>query len=263
MQISTATLVILALETLFGFLAPILAAVIWRRKSASRLKPLWVGALTFFVFAMVLEQIAHMVFLVVDWPVSRAIAANPYLYMLYGGLAAGIFEETGRYAAFSLVLKKQRSPQDAITYGIGHGGFECISILGMTMGSYLVLALLGYFAGGTGLYADDQIRTTMSAIAAISPLTGFFACVERVSAMALHVELSVLVFASVFLKRKRWLYPAAILLHAMLDFIAVLYQTGLISSLWVIEALIFLYVLVLFFPVRHVWRTLNAPQPNG
>ena len=44
---------------------------------------------------------------------------------------------------------------------------------------------------------------------------------ERLTAMALHMALSILVFASVHTNR-RWLYPAAVLIHAAVDFAAVI-----------------------------------------
>ena len=50
---------------------------------------------------------------------ARAIAGSPYLYMLYGALAAGVFEETGRYIAFRWLIGKRRYPErdTAVTYG--------------------------------------------------------------------------------------------------------------------------------------------------
>ena len=59
---------------------------------------------------MVLERIFH--FLVLQSGAGTVIQGNIWLYALYGGLAAGIFEETGRFLAFRFVL---RGRQDRIT----------------------------------------------------------------------------------------------------------------------------------------------------
>ena len=52
---------------------------------------------------------------------------------LYGGLMAGVFEETGRYVSFKWFLKKETRIQDGLSYGIGHGGIEAMLIVGQCM----------------------------------------------------------------------------------------------------------------------------------
>ena len=60
--------------------------------------------MTFFLAVIVLEGLAHS--LVLTGPYGQKIWETPWLYALYGGLAAGIFEETGRLAAMKLLKKK-------------------------------------------------------------------------------------------------------------------------------------------------------------
>ena len=67
-----------------------------------------------------------------DHAVSRFLNANPVLLALVAGLFPGLFEETGRLVAFNTVLKKRKNRETSISYGIGHGGFEVILILGIT-----------------------------------------------------------------------------------------------------------------------------------
>ena len=70
----------------------------------------------------------------ISFGVPIVIRGNIWLYALYGGLMAGLFEETGRYLAFSFALKKYRAKNvNALMYGAGHGGFEAIVIVGLTM----------------------------------------------------------------------------------------------------------------------------------
>ena len=128
-MLSTATMIWLACGALFCFALPIGLLVWWRRTRHAKLTPFFVGALTFFLFALVLEPLMHQLFLVSDNAVSRALNASPWLYALYGALAAGVFEETGRYFAFSVLLTKRSYPErdTAVTYGIGHGGFEAMT----------------------------------------------------------------------------------------------------------------------------------------
>jgi uncharacterized membrane protein YhfC len=52
--------------------------------------------------------------------------SHTWLYAVLGALLAGLFEETGRFIAFKFLLKKRTDRKTAISYGIGHGGFEAI-----------------------------------------------------------------------------------------------------------------------------------------
>lgn len=172
------------------------------------------GALTFIVFAMVLESILHN--LVLRSGIGPVLQGNIWLYGLYGGLAAGVFEETGRFLAFRFVLKSRRDRITALSYGIGHGGIEAFLLAGLTMAANLALGLA--YVNGAALPEEivPSVESLLTTPAVMFLWTGF----ERLSAMTLHTALSVLVFAAVRTDR-RWLFPAAILLHFAVDFIAV------------------------------------------
>ena len=183
------------------------------RKKGERWFAFLIGAVIFPVFAMGLERIFHA--LVLGSPLGAAISGNIWLYALYGGLAAGIFEEAGRLAAFSLILRDRREPVTALSYGLGHGGVEAFALVGLTMIANLALGLA--YSNGTLPAEGAALAETLIS----SPTILFFwAGVERVSAIILHVANSVLVFASVHTE-KRGLFFAAILTHAAVDFIAV------------------------------------------
>jgi uncharacterized membrane protein YhfC len=121
---------------------PIFLLVFWRKRTKARLLPALIGALTFIIFALVLEQLLHSVVLV-----QPLIMTNTALYVLYAGLAAGVFEETGRLVALRLVLRKYPEREAAVSYGIGHGGIEAILIVGINMLVNLVLILIYVFGG--------------------------------------------------------------------------------------------------------------------
>lgn len=56
-----------------------------------------------------------------------------WLYVLYGALAAGIFEEIPRYYVLKIMDKKKSlGTYDALQYGLGHGGFEMTILVGLT-----------------------------------------------------------------------------------------------------------------------------------
>lgn len=173
-----------------------------------------VGAGIFILFALLLEPVVHN--LVLGSSLGAAIRGNIWLYGLYGGLAAGVFEETGRLLAFRVLLKNRPEGITALSYGIGHGGAEAFLLVGLTMAANLSLAL----ACMKGAVPPPELAEAAEALFATPAVTFLWSGLERLSAMALHVALSVLVFAAVHTGR-RWLFPAAVGIHALVDFAAV------------------------------------------
>lgn len=98
--------------------------------------------LAFIIFALALESFAHEYFLSGTTALSRAILNNPLLYAVYGGLAAGIFEEFGRFFCMMTVMKRfMYQRENSIIYGIGHGGIEAVILGSFTMLQNLMIAI--------------------------------------------------------------------------------------------------------------------------
>ena len=206
--------------------APVALLLLWRKRTGAPWRGAVAGAAMFFLFALVLEQIPHLLLLRPD----GFIMSHTWAYVLYGILAAGIFEETGRLAGFRFLLKGRDGRETGVMYGIGHGGLESLLLGGVAAVMNLVSAL----QYNAGTLTGDALAATPTALAA--PASYFLVVgVERLVAICLHIALSVLVFQAVKRPGKRWLYPAAILLHAGMDVFAALYQRGVIT-LWTSEA---------------------------
>lgn len=179
-----------------------------------------VGAGTFVLFAMILERLFHG--LVLFSGIGAVIQGNVWLYALYGGLAAGIFEETGRLLAFRFVLLQRQERITSLAYGIGHGGIEAFLVAGLTMVNNLIIGL----TYSTAETLPPEIAAIVEALIATPAGMFLWSGFERLTAMGLHMALSVLVFACVRTNRL-WLYLAAILIHAAIDFAAVISNTYL------------------------------------
>ncbi len=241
MTFTAETIASVIITGILAVFIPLAAIIFYKLKN----KDTWIisaliGAGTFLVFAMVLEQILHTVMVPL---VSGSVLA----YCIYAPLAAGIFEETGRFVSYKLFMKKRASLHNAVMMGLGHGGFEVIAILGIGMLNNLVLI----FTASSGNYPAEQAQLINSAASAISQIgfsTAMLSIYERILAMALHVCLSVIVFNGAF--GKIWLYPAAIILHALFDLFAALYQTGVITSMPLLYGLLtVMLVLAITFAV--------------
>ena len=229
--------------------------MLYFRQKGGKWTTFLIGAVTFILFAMILESILHnLVFLTPLWAILQD---NIWLYGLYGGLAAGVFEETGRLLAFKLFLKKEQEPITALSYGIGHGGAEAILLVGLVMVNNLVLAA----AVSAGGISDPAILEMAEQLASTPAGMYLWAVLERVGAIILHLSISVLVFAAVRESGKKWLFPAAILTHAAVDFIAVVSNAYLPVAATEVIVLVLAVMVALF--ARMVYRTLPvAAQEN-
>ena len=257
MSVPILSMVFMALAALFCFAMPILLLIYYRKKGADIL-PFFIGCLVFVMFALILEPLMHQLVLKV-LPVGKTIMGNTLLYALYGGLAAGIFEETGRFLAFRTVLKKQLgNDRNALMYGAGHGGIEAILIVGLTYIGNIVISVL-INAGQTDMLTAtatgetaEQLKTVLDSLVATAPWTYLLAIVERIVAVTTHICLSVLVFFAVKKPGKGWLFPLAILLHAALDGILVILAAHLPAA--AVEGCLAVMTLGLVLLVRSVWK---------
>ena len=257
MSVPILSMVFMALAALFCFAMPILLLIYYRKKGADVL-PFFVGCAVFVIFALILEPLMHQLVLKA-LPVGKTILGNILLYALYGGLAAGVFEETGRFLAFKTVLKKRLgNDRNALMYGAGHGGIEAILVLGATyIGNIVISALINagqtdmLMATATGETAE-QLKTVFDSLTATAPWTYLLAIVERAVAVTTHICLSVLVWFAVKKPGKGWLFPLAILLHATLDGILVILAAHLPPV--AVEGCLVVMALGLVLLSRAVWK---------
>ncbi len=261
---TTETIAAMAVGGLLALIIPIGAAVIFKLKNRETWLPsVFIGAGTFFVFAMILEQLLHAVMLPI-------VQGSKVLYCVYGAFAAGVFEETGRFIAYKTLMRKHYSTKNAVYTGIGHGGCEAILLLGMTMLSNISVAAsvntLGIdefvkisSAGNPEL--AETVRSQVEAISAIDFAVMGQSIYERVLAMVFHVCMSVIVYKAASQRGKVWLYPCAVVLHALLDVPAVLYQTGVLTGIPAVHGIMTAFTAVVVVGTAVLAKKL--PDKNG
>ena len=238
---------------LIAFGPPLGLGLFFRRRGG-RWRAFLLGAAVFLVFALVLEQRAHQ--LILGGPAGGVITGDLGLYALYGGLMAGLFEETGRFAAFQLLRRsgKGGTPQDALIYGAGHGGMEAVLLVGLTNVSNLLLS----FWLNTGTLEqhmgqlDDAAAQALAAAVAAQTNTYLWGGLERIVAVAIHISLSVLVWRAVERRASLWLFPAAIALHAGVDACAILAAAHM--PLAGVELVALVWAVALAVLARWIWR---------
>lgn len=261
------SIIFMAVSALLSFGAPIALFLVWRKKYQLKLAPLLFGAAAFIVFAMVLEQLLHMVVLHPNADGSIALAqSNPLLYMLYGIFAAGIFEETARFLSFKILKRKFSGIGTGLSYGIGHGGIEAIMLVGLTMIGSILLSI-SINSGNTALIASDpaimdQIEAQVEAIAGIEPMLFLISGIERIIAIAVHISLSMLMWRAASAKGKLWLYPVSIVLHAIVNIAPVMYQTNILKNILLVEGLIIIPTILIAIASYNVCKKMQQEAAN-
>jgi len=222
---------------------PVIFFLYWRKKHKQQTKISWfiAGAVGFLVSARVLELGVHYFCILSDNPVSRFINGNSAAFVLYGIIMAGVFEECGRHIILKYILKKNRTRENAVLYGIGHGGIEILAVILPAMITYLAVAVL--FSQGDTETALRTLNITEETAAAALPSVQAAAVfhygtmamnvIERLFALLLHIGLTVIVYYGV-VNAKNACLPMAILLHMLMDTFPALYQRDLVP-LWAVE----------------------------
>ncbi len=238
-MVSNLSIIFMAISGIISVALPVILYLYWRKKYKLKVIPALVGAAAFIVFAMILEQLMHAVVLrpSADGTVAL-INKHPALFVLYVIFAAGVFEETARFISFKILRKKYRNFGTALSYGIGHGGIESVIVLGVMSISNIAFSIM-INSGATEMLASAGVNAqTLAALVETSPYMFLVGALERVFAITIHISLSVLVWFAATRKGKLWLYPAAIILHAIANLAAALMKVGVIKSILFVEILV-------------------------
>lgn len=239
--------------------------ICWRRKHKEQTKISWLiaGAAGFVISARMLEAGVHYFCIVADNPVSRFINGNTAAFVLYGITMAGIFEECGRHIILKYILKKDRTRENAVIYGIGHGGIEILTVFLPAMILYLAIAVM--FSQGDTETALKTLNITEETAAAALPSVQAAAAfdyammvmnvMERLLAMLIQIGLTVIVYYGV-VNAKKLCLPAAILLHMLADTFPALYQRGILP-LWAVEIWIAFWTLMMMLIAAKLYKRMS------
>ncbi|MDW7729350.1 MAG: YhfC family glutamic-type intramembrane protease [Bacillota bacterium] len=228
---------------LLVFIVPIGLVIYFYRKEKIYLPAVLVGALVFLVFQLLTRIQLINYFSTMDW--FAEMAQNIVFLIFFFALTAGIFEEIGRYLGFRFLLKKHLSWKNGVAFGIGHGGFEAIALVGTATINNLVASIMinaGTFDIQMAPQLGEMAYYLKQILVETEPVMFFFAGVERMGALAIHIGLSVLVLYAVK-KRKVFYLLAAIIIHGIFNIPAVIYGP-LNISIWFVEAYIIVFAVI-------------------
>lgn len=251
-MVSMASIAGMIFSLVVSFALPIGLGVYFYKKHRIYLPAIVIGALAFAITQM-FTRIPLLQWLSTQtWYVE--ITQNTLLLALFLSLTAGLFEETGRFLGFKYILKDRLEWKNGIAYGIGHGGFEAIAIVGLANINNLVVSNMinsGQIdALGSSLPAESVAYVTGQLINT-QPLFFVVGGLERIMVMGIHIALSLIVLYGVMNQKNiYWLY--AVLLHALVNMPAVLLQG---YSLWLTEGilLVMFIISIVFISKSRKW----------
>jgi len=219
---------------------PIVLSIWFCKKFHTPYSSVLVGALTFFVFQMVLRiPLIQLVsyFFPHLLPRGGVFTIHYLLYSAVLALTAGLFEEGGRFLFFKLFMRRRESWDNAVAMGIGHGGIEAMMLVGMNIVSNLIILVMintGTLTESVKAMLGQAYYTLINTPSHMFLLGG----VERVFAMIAQIGMSVMVVYSIASRKSRY-FLLALLCHFLLDF-----PLGIFVSLfgtWGTEAYVALF----------------------
>ncbi len=233
-----------------------IALAFWAvRKLGSSWFVVGIGALAF-----VLSQVIHIPLLLGLQPLlqtagftSLSPTVNLILTGLFYGLLAGICEEPMRWLAYKVIKEKGQRPNSSVVLGIGHGGVESVVLIGISVAATF-FTMLSIRSTGVAIPGISlEMMQQFFAMDWYMPLAG---AVERLSAIGIHIGMSVVVWKSVRYRSWKW-FLGAVLLHTAYDAIAVIMSLGG-TNVWIIEA-----VFIVFAALSIFWtiRTIKSDVP--
>lgn len=259
-HVSAAAMGGLVFSALISIGVPAALFIYLKVKWKANIWPFFAGCIVWVMFVLILENMLHVLVLSVCSARGFTLQEHIWLYGIYGGLAAGLFEETGRYWAMYIYMRKEPKPVNALMYGAGHGGAEAILLVGINYIIYIVVALL-INNGMAGQWLEQGVdETLIEQLIALfqdtEPAVFFIAGLERLLAVALHIMLSVIVYRSVLEKRLPY-YVLAVALHAGIDCVIV-WLAALLPSLFLVEAVLALLLIPTGIYAYRAYRALQA-----
>lgn len=228
---------------IFCILLPIMLVIYFNKKEKFPIKTVFIGISGFIVFSLFLEQILHGAVIS-----TGIIKVNTITFAIYGALAAGIFEEVGRFVMFKYFLKKNKMWKDGLGYGLGHAGIEMILIGAISYFNIFIMSrainagTINKLLRTQDVILINNVKNSVKNVTLLATSTGV---VERLFAFVIQIALTFIVLYAIR-ERKNIYLILAILIHALVDFAPALYQIKVITNVYIVEGIVFIFAIIGF-----------------
>jgi len=219
-MISGSTVFAFIIAAVSTLILPVLLLVILGVKKKISIVPFIMGVTAFSISQIFLRIPLLNTLSTQGWYQDLTTEYIPYILFL--SISAGLFEESARLGG-ALLLKKNRSYKDMISFGLGHAFCEVILLIGATHINNIVLCLAINNPGGAlaATIPLDTLNVVTAQLTAVVPYQVYLGILERVSAVLFHIFATVLVFKGVIQKKWRY-YAYAIIAHMLFNLIGIL-----------------------------------------
>jgi uncharacterized membrane protein YhfC len=220
---------------------PLALAIILVRRFKISYLPVLIGAGIFFVVQLlqvpILQWLSNLVGDAADEGMMQTV-----LDALVMGVSAGVFVETARMLVMKYVKQVERDLPDALAIGVGYGAAETILLVGLpVLTSFITMLSYRSVTNASLSFSADMISQIKAlwSLPWYTPLLGAF---ERLTALLMHVTLSVMV-VQVFIKGKmQWLF-AAMGWHMLYESLSI-FLSGLATNAGLIEGMLLVITVV-------------------
>jgi len=256
--VSIAAIIGMVVSMAVAILVPVILLVVWKKTQNPKISSFFIGAGTFILFALILEQLMH--FGVMKIFGQEILTENVLFIAIYGGIAAATFEEIGRFLAMKFCMKNSLDKKNSIMYGIGHGGIESIIIVGLAGISNIATAI-AVNAGQLDRIFSAAPAQKDALLEQISPLWTtpaymfYLSGVERVIAITIHICLSYLVYKAVKYGEKKY-FVIAWAFHFAVD-CGIVLLNNLIDNKVLVEVILAVAVIALLVWIINLYRAEN------
>lgn len=265
-NVSASSMIGMAISGLIAIGLPVFLLLYVKFKEKAKVNLFFIGAAVFVVAVMMLEQVCH--FLVFGLTNGK-IVENLWLYALYGGLAAAVFEETARFLTLKIFDRKAKLPLDktgAFLYGIGHGGAESILLAGIVCINSLTTSVM--LNSGTleanlknvDAAAREQAMTQIQGLVDAPVISFYMVGVERIFALILQIAFSLLMYQAIK-QGKKSLILLTYALHFLVDASVVIVQNYL--NLVAVECYVAFITAVVGVITYTVWQKYGEKGKMG
>ncbi len=127
-----------------------------------------IGVLSVLIFAVLLPQPIQALMVLVESPIKDFFSRHSLLLCVVAGITQGLFEEGGYYLVLRTMLKKEKSKETPIVFGLGRSSVHIIYDLGIIFATRMsvfgcLIAVVGRllsFGAFMGLTLIDYISIT-------------------------------------------------------------------------------------------------------
>ncbi|MFA9464430.1 MAG: YhfC family intramembrane metalloprotease [Velocimicrobium sp.] len=189
----------LLINVIISFGIPIAGVFIIRKKAGRIAKPFIIGMAAFLI-SQPLTRIPLLSIILPSQEWYIILQCHTYLYGIFLGLTAGIFEEFARLIFMKLVLKGRTRMADGLSFGLGHGGIEAMLFLGINS----IAAMIMYPTGLADLSGTGSLMILVGGL-------------ERIFAITFHVGASLIILYGIREQKAVRYTLLAVFLHGLLD----------------------------------------------